>query len=750
MDADPSFRRMSAICVDDDDEGKHFDASGCGGSFPTVPLPVSHRAQLLPRFSSEHVLPLQLREGVAHRLSRGGSGTLLQLSFRLADRVLNWLTTSGIAHHPRTSGGTSSKITPGHTARMLPAQRQARSNDPGRRTSLDEAVSVICIGDSDGSELEIIGGRPCVRRKDRRARLTRASNITLSKRNATPEPPLAETVSCPFGSSTLLKGKTVELHDGNFLRITTIIDDVAEPGRVRLRGWRFRRTRELDGFLPKKKNEVCMLLDVLEDDDRGPFHQGVEEVGLSEVVRIRRLYMTNRDWPELSHLETVPNLASLTDEEIDRDLDLLCRWKRTTYYETEEDRRKGRQSEVVISRVREDEVDMATKVPEASSVSDADLRRRWRGETTDARLTTSVPKEAEAKTAKEMSGPVASMQSALLTPQSSRVQLRAHSSARSFYSSSSTSTSTRKTTLRVDLTAETKTQVVSPPQSPTVQAVERRQRRSGFDFSQAGTLQAKPDVIALDEELSSSQQSYVKRPHCEFVEIRSSRETTLRNEVRTPKRIKGALQCHTPPPASGIDSAEGMQKAKGLDSHSVTPCRSSQADSSGHNPVYTFGDCFCGAGGMSSAAEQAGLQVLYGFDQCLRATDSYRRNHPHARCYHASSHHFHALSDENFQVDFLHLSPPCQPWSAAHTIPGKDDEANIAALFAVSSLIEKIRPRIATLEETEGLVTRYPDFFVSVVHQLTMHGYSVRYRVVNLAEYGLVQARQRVFMVAAW
>ena len=57
------------------------------------------------------------------------------------------------------------------------------------------------------------------------------------------------------------------------------------------------------------------------------FSKGLRKVHLSEVVRIRRLVMTNRDYPEPSYEQTVPNWSSLGNDEICRELVLVCRWK---------------------------------------------------------------------------------------------------------------------------------------------------------------------------------------------------------------------------------------------------------------------------------------------------------------------------------------------------------------------------------------------------------------------------------------
>lgn len=82
---------------------------------------------------------------------------------------------------------------------------------------------------------------------------------------------------------------------------------------------------------------------------------------------------------------------------------------------------------------------------------------------------------------------------------------------------------------------------------------------------------------------------------------------------------------------------------------------------------YTFGDIFCGAGGASQGAKQAGLYVAYGVDMDELAIQAYGQNHQSARPYRKNAHDF-PPSDrpiEYFRVDVLHLSPPCCFFSPA-------------------------------------------------------------------------------------
>ena len=168
---------------------------------------------------------------------------------------------------------------------------------------------------------------------------------------------------------------------------------------------------------------------------------------------------------------------------------------------------------------------------------------------------------------------------------------------------------------------------------------------------------------------------------------------------------------------------------------------------------YTFGDVFCGGGGMSCGAVMAGLKIRWGLDFNLDAIRTYQLNFKDAICEWTSVEHFLNASiypPAQYHVDVLHMSPPCQSFSPAQTVKPEDFEDKQVVILAVNDLIKMIKPRIITMEETYGLLHEVNrDFFKCVVNSLTEQGYSVRWKVMNFVEYGVPQARRRVVLVAA-
>ena len=166
---------------------------------------------------------------------------------------------------------------------------------------------------------------------------------------------------------------------------------------------------------------------------------------------------------------------------------------------------------------------------------------------------------------------------------------------------------------------------------------------------------------------------------------------------------------------------------------------------------YTFGDIFSGAGGASAAAVDAGLEVKYAVDCEPAMCATYQLNNPATRiaCTDARTFAFGYVYDKH--VDILHLSFPCQPYSRAHTTVGKDDKRNREALAVLDKYLDVAKPRIVTIEEADGLaiITKHAEDLRRIILQLTMKGYTVEFKVINFADYGISQSRNRLIIIAS-
>ncbi|KAL8773551.1 MAG: hypothetical protein Q9209_001656 [Squamulea sp. 1 TL-2023] len=246
----------------------------------------------------------------------------------------------------------------------------------------------------------------------------------------------------------------------------------------------------------------------------------------------------------------------------------------------------------------------------------------------------------------------------------------------------------------------------------------------------------------IDRNTSCSVQGYTINS---FRPAKRSRDTNVLAPQRKRHR-SSQVDCERPPQTvSLLDNMK--RKCSVVESKPATTRRSSSII---QNRQYTFNDYFCGAGGMSRAAYQSGLYIQDAFDFDKNACASYKMNFPHAKLHYLWAHEFVNLRYD-CKADIIHLSPPCQFFSPAHTRVGKDDEMNTASWTALGELLMKSKPRVVTLEQTFGIVLRaqHQGYLNALIQVFTSHGFSIRWRLLHCADYGLPQMRLRTFMIAS-
>jgi DNA (cytosine-5)-methyltransferase 1 len=166
--------------------------------------------------------------------------------------------------------------------------------------------------------------------------------------------------------------------------------------------------------------------------------------------------------------------------------------------------------------------------------------------------------------------------------------------------------------------------------------------------------------------------------------------------------------------------------------------------------TYRTGDFFSGCGGVSRGMVQALTKVVVAVDHWEPAVASYKANFPNVVVDERDIFDYIQDHEANRRLDIVHLSPPCQVYSPAHTIEGQNDEANLAALFSCRSIIEKHKPRLFTLEQTFGILhEKSIPYFRALVQGFTALNYSVRWAVLSFLDYGLAQPRRRLIMIGA-
>lgn len=172
---------------------------------------------------------------------------------------------------------------------------------------------------------------------------------------------------------------------------------------------------------------------------------------------------------------------------------------------------------------------------------------------------------------------------------------------------------------------------------------------------------------------------------------------------------------------------------------------------------------FSGAGGMDIGVMQAGFEVLacIEFDpyacETLRANIS--RQHRHTKVIEEDIRKvdpvelIKELGLKAGELDLLCGGPPCQAFSQIGKRHSLSDERGLL-LFEMTRFAEVFKPRAILIEQVKGLLNA-PDesgkvggVFEQLIKRLEKLAYVPKWKVVNAAEYGVPQLRQRVFIVA--
>jgi DNA (cytosine-5)-methyltransferase 1 len=154
-------------------------------------------------------------------------------------------------------------------------------------------------------------------------------------------------------------------------------------------------------------------------------------------------------------------------------------------------------------------------------------------------------------------------------------------------------------------------------------------------------------------------------------------------------------------------------------------------------------DLFAGAGGASLGLHRAGFAV-YGVDKWEVACRTHEAAGFPTRC--ADLNTIDWSTFLRHEVPFLWASPPCQPFSAAGSGRGHADERD--GMPAFLRAVEHLRPSVVVMENVKGLTfAKHRWYLDAAVARLAEFGYAVEWRVLNTADYGVPQTRERLFLI---
>ena len=171
--------------------------------------------------------------------------------------------------------------------------------------------------------------------------------------------------------------------------------------------------------------------------------------------------------------------------------------------------------------------------------------------------------------------------------------------------------------------------------------------------------------------------------------------------------------------------------------------------------MYSALDLFCGAGGFSLGLMQAGIQCVEAIEKDRFAIETHKSKFRNVPAYMEDICEFEEDRIKSLfsGIDILVGGPPCQGFSVSGPAQyGKIDSRNNLLLQMVR-FSKILKPKICVLENVKGLLsgklskeTKALTTYMSLMEGL---GYTVSYDVLQAADFGVPQWRERVFVFAS-
>jgi DNA (cytosine-5)-methyltransferase 1 len=162
-------------------------------------------------------------------------------------------------------------------------------------------------------------------------------------------------------------------------------------------------------------------------------------------------------------------------------------------------------------------------------------------------------------------------------------------------------------------------------------------------------------------------------------------------------------------------------------------------------------DIFSGSGGLTVGLKKAGFRVVAAVEIEPHAFATYKTNHPEVQAYKqdvrtVKGQSLLALSPTG-NIDLLSGCPPCQGFSSLTAKYKRSDPRNELVL-EMGRLVEEIQPKIVMMENVSGLPKKGFEFFETLLKKLDSLGYITNWDILQVADYGVPQSRQRLVLLA--
>ncbi|MEA5555543.1 DNA cytosine methyltransferase [Nodularia spumigena] len=166
-------------------------------------------------------------------------------------------------------------------------------------------------------------------------------------------------------------------------------------------------------------------------------------------------------------------------------------------------------------------------------------------------------------------------------------------------------------------------------------------------------------------------------------------------------------------------------------------------------------DLFAGAGGFSLGFEMAGFSIPLSVEIDTWACDTLRYNHPKMTVIQNDIRELNTFSSVKqicpYKPDIIIGGPPCQGFSIAGPAQKDPNDPRNTLFINFAQWITFLEPKAFVIENVKGLLSRKNSESLKVIDIIkktfSEMGYCIEIWLLNSAEYGVPQIRERVFIV---
>ncbi|CAH0255658.1 Modification methylase HaeIII [Peribacillus frigoritolerans] len=156
---------------------------------------------------------------------------------------------------------------------------------------------------------------------------------------------------------------------------------------------------------------------------------------------------------------------------------------------------------------------------------------------------------------------------------------------------------------------------------------------------------------------------------------------------------------------------------------------------------------FSGAGGMDIGFEKAGVEVIWANELDKDASKTYQLNNPHTLLRQGDIRELYPELKQFKDVDIVFGGPPCQGFSVAGKMDPNDERSTLVWTFL--DVVKLVKPKAFVIENVKALgkLEKWQLVREKIYKLASEMGYSCNAYILNSANYGVPQKRERVFFV---